>query len=232
LDLDNYCGLQYNPELAEKQSVNSKFEVYYFPIKGRAEPIRLILSFAKANWDNKKIEDWGKEKFSTKGLLFKQVPMLIETTTYGEENRLVETGSIIRYIARVFGLGNKEPFKNSLLDSYFEGLYEVFCKVISIPFITKEKEKVPELIKEDKLVKNFLDYHEDILKENGSNGYYMDNKLTYVDVVASCVIDNYMTFTGLSFSDVKEIYPNLAKVYENVNMNEDIIAYNNSSKCL
>jgi len=199
-DYDNFCDLQYNSELNDKQNVNSKFEVYYFPIKGRAEPIRLILSYAKANWDNKPIVDWGKEKFSTKGLLFKQVPMLIETTTYGEENRLVETGSIIRYIARIFGLGNKETFKNALLDSYFEGLYEIFCKVISIPFITKEKEKVPELIKEDKLVKNFLVYNEDILKNNGSNGYYMGNKLTYVDIVAYCVLDNYMTFTGLSLS--------------------------------
>ncbi|ORX75094.1 hypothetical protein BCR32DRAFT_329961 [Anaeromyces robustus] len=214
------------------QEVNSKFEVYYFPIKARAEPIRLILAFAKANWDNKNVGNWAEEKTSTKGLLFKQVPMLIETTATGEENRLVETGAIIRYIARIFKLGNKEVFKNSLLDSYFEGLYEIFCKVISIPFMTKEKEKIPELIKEDHLVKNFLVYNEDILKSNGSNGYYMGNELTYVDIVAYCLLDNYVTFTGLSLSDVKGIYPNLVKVYENVSKNEDIIAYKNSSKCL
>jgi len=40
-----------------------------------------------------------------------------------------------------------------------------------------------------------------------------------------------MTFTGLSLTETKEIYPNLVKVYENVNKNDDIIAYKKSNKC-
>jgi len=82
--------------------MDSKFEVFYFPIRGRAEFVRLVLAAAKANWENKNVTDWSKEKFSTEGLLYKQVPMLIEHKSSGKELRLVQTGSIVRYIANKF----------------------------------------------------------------------------------------------------------------------------------
>jgi len=82
--------------------MDSKFEVFYFPIKGRAELVRLLLVAAKANWESKGVTDWPKEKFSTEGLLYKQVPMLIEHKSNGKELRLVQTGAIVRYIANKF----------------------------------------------------------------------------------------------------------------------------------
>jgi len=84
--------------------MDSKFEVYYFPIKARAEYVRFVLAVAKANWENKPVNDWAKEKFSTEGLLYKQVPMLIEHKANGKELRLVETSAIIRYIANTFSM--------------------------------------------------------------------------------------------------------------------------------
>jgi len=91
-------------------ATNSKFEIFYFPMQGRAEYVRLVLAFAKADWESKNVEDWAKEKTSTKGLLFKQVPMLIETTASGDEHRLVQTGTIIRYLAKKFSKYKWRPF--------------------------------------------------------------------------------------------------------------------------
>eukprot|EP00833_Pecoramyces_ruminatium_P000236 jgi/Orpsp1_1/1174268/evm.model.c7180000049474.2 len=82
--------------------MDSKFEVYYFPSQARGEYVRLLLAAAKANWENKPVKDWSKEKYSTEGLLFKQVPMLIEHKPNGEEFRLVQIGAIARYIAKTF----------------------------------------------------------------------------------------------------------------------------------
>eukprot|EP00833_Pecoramyces_ruminatium_P013212 jgi/Orpsp1_1/1187244/evm.model.d7180000056312.1 len=158
--------------------------------------------------------------------------MLIETTDSGEENRLVETGAIIRYIAKIFKLGSDNDFKNALLDSYFEGLYEVICKIITYIFTAKpeEKEKVPEKILEDKSINNFLSYFEDILKSNGSNGYFMGKKLTYVDIIAFGLIDTYIKYPGLEKLFTKEKTPNLMKVYEHVSKNAEIKAYLKSDK--
>jgi len=82
--------------------MDSNFEVFYFSIKGRAEYIRLLLTVAKAHWKNRVTEDWPTEKHSTKGLLYRQMPMLIEHKSSGEEFRLVQTSAIIRYIANKF----------------------------------------------------------------------------------------------------------------------------------
>jgi len=82
--------------------MSSKFTLYYFPIQGKAEALRLLLAYAKADWDNKFVSDWQNEKFNTEGLLYRQVPMLIETTASGKENRLVQSCAITHYIATRF----------------------------------------------------------------------------------------------------------------------------------
>eukprot|EP00833_Pecoramyces_ruminatium_P000235 jgi/Orpsp1_1/1174267/evm.model.c7180000049474.1 len=158
--------------------MDSKYEVYYFSIQGRAEYIRLLLSVAKATWDNKTISDWPSEKTSTEGLLYNQVPMLIEHKTSGEEFRLVQMGSIIRYIANTFHLTTDCEYKNSLLDSYFEGLYTIINKMITVVFNTKSEDlsKAFEDLSNDEYINEYISYQEEILAKNGSNGYYMGNK--------------------------------------------------------
>ncbi|KAG4103191.1 hypothetical protein H8356DRAFT_1647316 [Neocallimastix lanati (nom. inval.)] len=210
--------------------MDSKFEVFYFPIKGRAELVRLLLVAAKANWESKGVTDWPKEKFSTEGLLYKQVPMLIEHKSNGKELRLVQTGAIVRYIANKFNLVTECPCKNALLDSYFVGLYEFFNGVMGEVFSNSGKENFNEIIKEyikSDFVKNNISYQEAILASNGSNGHYMDDKLTYVDVIAYGFVESYLNIEGLF---TKETTPNLLKVYETVGQNPDIAAYLKSDK--
>jgi glutathione S-transferase len=213
--------------------MDSKFEVFYFPIRGRAEFVRLVLAAAKANWENKNVTDWSKEKFSTEGLLYKQVPMLIEHKSSGKELRLVQTGSIVRYIANKFNLVTDCPCKNALLDSYFEGLYEFINGVLKEVFSNRGKENYDEILKEflkSDFVKNNISYQEDILASIGSNGHYMDDKLTYVDIIAYCFVDSYLNFPNLKGLFTKETTPNLLKVYETVGQNPDIAAYIKSDK--
>ncbi|ORX53000.1 hypothetical protein BCR36DRAFT_285867 [Piromyces finnis] len=210
--------------------MDSKFEVYYFPIKGRGEFVRLVLAAAKANWENKLINDWAKEKFSTEGLLYKQVPMLIEHKADGKELRLVETSAIIRYIANTFNLAAECPCKNALLDSYFTGLYDVADKIIMAAFKAKVSEPVEKTILNNEAIKNSIQYQEEILANNGSNGHYMDDKLTYVDIVAYRLVENYINFPPLKGFFSNETTPNLMKVYETVSKNPEIIEYLKSEK--
>jgi len=87
--------------------MDSKYEVYYYPFQSRGEYVRLLLTAAKAQWENRTVDDWKKEKYTTEGLLFKQIPMLIEHTSSGKEFRLVQVGAIVRYIANTFGIKKK-----------------------------------------------------------------------------------------------------------------------------
>jgi len=212
--------------------MDSKFEVFYFSIKGRAEYVRLLLTVAKANWKNKVTEDWPTEKHSTPGLLYRQIPMLIEHKPSGEEFRLVQTCAIIRYLANKFNLVTDCCCKNALLDSYFSGLYEIIDKIIKTTFNTKSKD-LPNALKDltnDEFINNNLSYQEEILASNGSNGYYMGNKITYVDIIAYGLVEGYLNFPGLEGLISKEKTPNLIKVYENVSELPEIKTYLKSSE--
>ncbi|OUM59755.1 hypothetical protein PIROE2DRAFT_63567 [Piromyces sp. E2] len=212
--------------------MDSKFEVYYFPIRARGEYVRLVLVAAKANWENKPVNDWSKEKFSTEGLLYKQVPMLIEHKANGKELRLVETSAIIRYIANTFNLTSDCSCKNALLDSYFTGLYDVASKIMSGVFHAKmgDGEPVEKVVLSNESIKNSIKYQEDILASNGSNGHYMDDKLSYVDVVAYCLVEAYINEPELKGFFSKETTPNLIKVYETVSKIPEIAEYVKSEK--
>ncbi|KAG4103398.1 hypothetical protein H8356DRAFT_928924 [Neocallimastix lanati (nom. inval.)] len=212
--------------------MNSRFEVYYFSIQGRAEYIRLLLTVARATWINKVPSNWPQEKISTEDLLYEQLPMLIEHKSSGEEFRLVQMGPIIRYIADTFELKTDCKYKNSLLDSYFEGLYDIIDKFIHVTLNTKSKD-LSDAFKDflnDEFINQNISYQEDILAKNGSNGHYMDNKLTYVDVIAFGLIDASLQSPGLKGLFSSEKTPNLMKVYDNVAKIPEIRTYLNSKQ--
>ncbi|ORX84029.1 hypothetical protein BCR32DRAFT_291614 [Anaeromyces robustus] len=214
--------------------MDSKFEVYYFPIHGRGEPIRLLLAFAKANWESKFVSDWPNEKFNTEGLLYKQCPMLIEHTASGKENRLVQSCAITHYIVDLFNLETDDKFKNALLSSYFEGINEINDKISRYVHegrrLNEDITETIKKVKDDQSIASFIQYNEDILAKNGANGYYLDNKMTYVDIIAFNIVDKYLHFPGLDDLFTKEKTPNIMKVYENVLNNPEIAAYLKSEK--
>jgi len=65
--------------------------------------ITFIFIILKANWDNQIIINWEKEKYNTQGLLFHQVPMLIEKIEHEKEFRLVQSNAIVKYLTDKFG---------------------------------------------------------------------------------------------------------------------------------
>ncbi|OMJ10138.1 putative glutathione S-transferase 7, partial [Smittium culicis] len=77
----------------------SSFEILYFPITGRVQTARTILSLANANWKNV-VPDWPAIKES---LPFGRLPLLTETAPDGSKYELVESTAIDRYLARKFG---------------------------------------------------------------------------------------------------------------------------------
>lgn len=120
--------------------MSTSFQVYYFPIQGRAEPIRLLLALAGADWDNKfptvgctpasgdrrtarsgsltcLRQDWPSEKAGTP---MGQLPVLIEKSADGSDTVIPQSHTIMRYVARKFGFDGSNDRERTSLDAIYE----------------------------------------------------------------------------------------------------------------
>ncbi len=88
----------------------SSYEIQYFGIRGRPEPIRLLLSYLGATWTDTSVNDWQSRKPSTP---LGQLPVMIETD--GDETwEIPQSAAILRHLARqhdVYGKTEREHTK-------------------------------------------------------------------------------------------------------------------------
>ena len=75
-------------------------KLYYFDLYGRAEPMRLLLTHAKAEWEDIRVtgDSWKELKEDTDKCKFGQVPLLEKDGKY-----YAQTGAILRYLGGAHG---------------------------------------------------------------------------------------------------------------------------------
>ena len=123
-----HCGM-FMAENADVEKSEKPYQLYYFPIPGRAESSRVALSLAKLSWKDNQID--GKEYMQMKndGLLpWGLVPMLRTP-----EGVLSESSAILRYIGGMAGLTPSDPFQAAKVDEFLDGM-EPFSRVLSGTF--------------------------------------------------------------------------------------------------
>jgi len=123
-----HCGM-FMAENADVEKSEKPYQLYYFPIPGRAESSRVALSLAKLSWKDNQID--GKEYMQMKndGLLpWGLVPMLRTP-----EGILSESSAILRYIGGMAGLTPSDPFQAAKVDEFLDGM-EPFSRVLSGTF--------------------------------------------------------------------------------------------------
>ncbi|KNE56558.1 hypothetical protein AMAG_02356 [Allomyces macrogynus ATCC 38327] len=200
----------------------ASFTVYYWPGKGRAENVRLILEAAGVPYENKYPSDWPAEKPT---LPFGQLPALIindektkQTTT------LAQSAAIVRFLARKFNLVAEDPLAAAIADSVWEHTIEVSNKIIRLVWLTPKEEKPAEIEKfKQEVVPGFIKAQTAILEKNGNNGIYAGNKLTYVEIAAYNAIDELNTLIPGTITATTA--PALWKVHELVANDDKIKAY-------
>ncbi|OMJ20038.1 Glutathione S-transferase P [Smittium culicis] len=152
----------------------SSFEIVYFPITGRVQTARTILSLENANWKNV-VPDWPAIKES---LPFKRLPLLRETAPDGSKYELVESKAIDRYLARKFGYIPSDEMIASTLESYASQIEDSHELFIAHAFGANTEESKAEFEKE---LNYLLKHHEPILAANPS-GHYHGESITYPDI--------------------------------------------------
>ncbi|KAJ3354222.1 hypothetical protein GGF32_002651 [Allomyces javanicus] len=199
------------------------FTVYYWPGKGRAENVRLILEAAGVKYENKYPgDDWAAEKPTTP---FGQLPVLIMADDKSKQPiQLAQSAAIVRHLARKFNLVAEDPLDAAISDSVFEHSIEVSNKIIRLVWLTPKEEKPAEIEKfKQEVVPAFIKAQTAILEKNGNKGIYAGNKMTYVEIAAYNTIDEINTL--ISGTITATTAPALWKVHELVANNANVKAY-------
>ena len=165
-----------------------KFTLHYFGGNGRAIVARAILSYAKADFDNKIIEmnDWGKIK--TSGLCeFLQVPIL-------EHNgkKYSQSLAIDLYLARTFGLYGKNIEEEYQIDSLVcthDDLFPLICKHV----FAKDKAAFDEFVKK---YEQFAEAIEKRYVALGKKKYFLGDHFTLADIYITAVFSNFSRIAG------------------------------------
>ncbi|KAM3913195.1 glutathione S-transferase P 1-like [Leptodactylus fuscus] len=154
----------------------SGYKISYFPIRARAEPIRLLLADQGVTWteDEVQLADWFSGKCDLK-----------KTATFGQLPRfqhgdfvLYQSNSILRYLGREHGISGSNNQQSGLIDMVNDGVEDLRQKYSRLIFIEYETGK-EKYIKD---LPNQLAPFERILANN-SNGtkFVVGDKISYAD---------------------------------------------------
>ncbi|XP_075073334.1 glutathione S-transferase P 1-like [Mixophyes fleayi] len=154
----------------------SGYTLTYFPFRGRAEPIRLLLADQWASWTENEVQtaDWFSGKCGLKkNTVFGQLPRFQD----GDFD-LYQSNSILRYLGNKHGISGSNNQEKALVDMVNDGVEDLrqkYGRLIFMEFETGKEKYITDL-------PNQLSAFEKILSQN-SNGtkFLVGDKISYAD---------------------------------------------------
>jgi len=166
-------------------ATHAKLTLYYFPIRGLGEEVRLVLEEAGTDYDDIRVQIGSElhQDLKAKYLTFGQVPIVFDGS-----HQILQSKAIIRYLARKYNLyGDTEDQKiaaDMLLEATVDFRLSWRKITYSQHFDTEKefyinKELPPQLAK----FENFLK------QANGGHEYFAGSKVTFADLVFYELLD-------------------------------------------
>ncbi|KAF9124863.1 hypothetical protein BGW39_007845 [Mortierella sp. 14UC] len=197
----------------DRQSASYKLE--YFDVSGLGALPRDILSFGGARWEDLALTNWPNEVKSPFGVF----PVLHIKTADGRELRLAESIIIDHYLAKQFGLLGNNEWEELQIKMFHSSLHFIRERLtMRVTWNYKEvQEKAMDYFLKTSLPV-WIETHTKHLKDNGSNGHYVGNKLSLADLQLANVIDHIECLHegDQIVQRIKEGSPELWKVKETV----------------
>ena len=162
------------------------FKLYYFNLYARAEPIRMILAKAGAQWEEQRVE-------------FSEWPALKATMPNGQLPALqVDNGplmgesiAIARFVAQQHGFYPEDPLVAARSDEAADAYNDLLGKITS-PQFTAEEDKKAAAIKD--IMENIAPATLKIWEAQLANGGYIaGDKLTFGDFCVGGIYVNMFT---------------------------------------
>ncbi|XP_066303680.1 glutathione S-transferase-like [Branchiostoma lanceolatum] len=205
-------------------TVPPKVKLTYFDIRGRAEPIRLILEAGGFKYEFNGIsqEEWKnlKPMAITGGLPILEI----------NDKPLGESLAIGRFVARQHDMTGADSFDAACCDMIVEQVNEIFfVKLAPVAFMPDE-EKLPAL---KKLVEEYMPAKFAILQkfaDKNNNGCFVGNKITWADIYFFSIFDlmnAHLPTEAVEMIKGKFIAPcpSFQKIIHTVKSNPGIAAY-------
>ncbi|XP_073462498.1 glutathione S-transferase P 1-like [Aquarana catesbeiana] len=152
------------------------YRITYFPIRARAEPIRLLLADQGASWteDEVQLNDWWSGKCELKKTaVFGQLPQFQDGDFV-----LYQSNTILRYLGCKFGIAGSNNQENALIDMVNDGVEDLRQKYSRLIFIEYDTGKEKYL----KDLPNQLSPFERILSNNAKGTkFVVGDKISYAD---------------------------------------------------
>jgi glutathione S-transferase len=200
---------------------NSKIKLTYFDFTGRAEAIRIILTWAGKEFEDFRVskEEWPKYKSASP---FGQVPFVeIDGKVFGQSL------AIAQYFAREFNLYGKTNLDALKIDQFTQ-LVEDFIQEAVKPFREPDEAKKAEIVKKvkEEITPKFLTNAEKLL--NANNGkHFVGDAVTLADLVAYDIATGFLkTYTEEALSK----FPSIKALVEKIGSNEKIKAYHKKTQ--
>ncbi|KAJ3049316.1 hypothetical protein HK097_009682 [Rhizophlyctis rosea] len=205
----------------------SSYEVLYFPIRARAEPIRVLLALTGADWKNTHPQpDWPTLKPTT---TYGQLPILTDRDANGKEFKLAQSASIVRYLAKKHGLAGKDPQEQAFLESVYDSYTDLFATWRAAFVVKSEQQEQLQNSFYAETLPTFYKHHQKLLQANGNNGHYAGNTITFADIFAYTTFHRFREQKADLFPAVLDA-PELVKVEEAVTSEPRIAEYLKSDK--
>ena len=161
------------------------YKLIYFCGRGRGEVVRYIFVQAGIGYEDKRVS--GEEFMKMKPDLPAGSLPVLEV----DGVQLAGSGSIARFLGERFGLAGANDFENAQLDSIVDVLRDL-TNVVTPAFFGKDeakKEAAKKELFETHIPKYFGVLEKRIVTNNSSDGWAYGNKLTYVDLQISLMMD-------------------------------------------
>ena len=212
--------------MANKRHISNPpalYQLYYFPIPGRAEGVRVALSLTNLSWNDNEImgEQYAQMKNDGK-LPWGMVPIL-----QTPDGTLAESTAILRYIGGMAGLTPSDPFQAAKVDEFLDGM-EPFSRILSGTFSIEdvdERTKARQAVfnEEGAGTKN-LELLQTKIAESTTGWVANTRDMSIADIRAFCGIFGLFSgnFDGIDKSILAD-YPGLLEYHDKV-ANEPRIA--------
>jgi len=199
------------------------YVVTYFDVRGRAEPIRILLTYVGADWKDNRIPFKGigqsplPDDIKAK-CTFGQVPLLEV-----DGQRLNQTLSIMRYIGRRYNLAGQDDLEAAKIDEIADGVHDFVYDPALLKCLTEQDEqKKAEMLNE--ATKNsktkFLSVFNKLAEANG--GFLVGNSRSWADVYAAYTIDIVEHMGKISLTDD---FPALKKLINDILSEKNVKEY-------
>lgn len=181
------------------------YKLNYFNVKAMAEPIRFILSYVGAKFEDNRFsrEDWPQLKPE---MPFGQVPVLEV-----DGKKIPQSVAICRYLAKQHGLAGKDDWEALEIDVTVDTIHDVRTKIAAYHYETNNEAKAAKLEVAKEVVPFYLERLDAQVQKNG--GFFVGGALTWADLVFVALLD-YLNF--MMQSDIIEKYDNLKQLEEKV----------------